>query len=358
MGLYVRGRKMWWMSYTVHGVPHYESCHTHNRREAERILRTRLGEIAQGRYHPPVTTRSPLLSAWSKEFLETVRDENTRRRYQSSIRNLVSFFPKARVAEISPRDIETFKQSRLASGAGPATVNRDLAVLRRMLKIAAQQRFIGETPFTSVEFLEERKYRRQPHVLTFDQQNKILSVAPPRIRLLVVLGTETGMRTGEMLSLRWKDVDTENDVIHVRRSKTLAGIRAVPISGYCKAELLRWRNLLGPEFSEWIFPNLSNKRHPLQGGRRSWVSALKKAGIPYFPIYNLRHTFASRLSAAGASPITVAQMLGHSSTGIVMTYAKAIDEARRDAIRKLEEFRQLHTSGALSIGDTQANQIN
>jgi integrase len=94
-------------------------------------------------------------------------------------------------------------------------------------------------------------------------------------------------------------------------------------------------SLTGPEFSEHVFPNLDNTRHPLQGGRRSWVSALTKGGIPYFPWYNLRHTFASRLA-----PLIVAQMLGHSSAGIVTTYAKAIDEARREAICKLEEFRE------------------
>jgi len=69
------------------------------------------------------------------------------------------------------------------------------------------------------------------------------------------------------------------------------------------------------------------------------VSALKKAEIPYFPIYNLRHTFANRLNAAGVSPLTTAQMMGHSGTGILQTYAKAIDEFRQDAIRKLESFR-------------------
>ena len=70
------------------------------------------------------------------------------------------------------------------------------------------------------------------------------------------------------------------------------------------------------------------------------MSALKKAEIPFFPIYNLRHTFASRLEAAGCSDTLLAQMLGHSSTSILQTYAKAIDGYRRDAIRKLEVHRQ------------------
>lgn len=78
----------------------------------------------------------------------------------------------------------------------------------------------------------------------------------------------------------------------------------------CKTELLRWRSMFGPD-----------------------------AGIDHFWIYNLRHTFASRLSAAGVSDLFVAQMIRHNSPGILQKYSKAIDEYRRDAVRKLEGMR-------------------
>jgi integrase len=132
-----------------------------------------------------------------------------------------------------------------------------------------------------------------------------------------------------------------HDVIQVGRSKTLAGMRAVPISAPYKAGLLRWRNLIGPEFSEWVFPNFANRRHPLQrGGRKTWANTLKKAGLPFFPIYYLRHTFASRLTSAGVSPLTIAQMLGHSSTQIVPRYAQVMDQNRLDAMKKLEQLKK------------------
>jgi integrase len=163
------------------------------------------------------------------------------------------------------------------------------------------------------------------------------------------------MRTGEMLGLRWKDIDFLNNVIQVGRSKTSAGIRAVPISPHCRTELLRWRSLIGPEFSEWVFPNFDNRRHRLQnGGRKAWANTLKKAGLPFFPIYYLRHTFASRLTTAGVSPLTIAQMLGHSSTQIVPRYAQVMDENRLDAIKKLEELRQTAMS-AQSVPESQAD---
>jgi integrase len=340
VGLYRRNNRFWWISYTVAGRQVFESSHSLNKRVAKRLLAVRQAEIAEGRFRF-VKSNPPRLEEWAAEFLDSIPHANTKRRYASSIANLLAFFRTARVSQITPDRVEAFKKARLKARVKSATVNRDLAVLRRMLKLAARQRLIAQSPFEEVEFLEERKHRRQPHILTFEEQERVLAVAPPRLRVLIVLLTETGLRVNkEALSLKWTDVELVNSVIHVRQSKTPAGVRSVPLSELCKAELQRWRSLTGPEFSEHVFPNLENTRHPLQGGRRSWVSALRKAGIEYFPVYNLRHTFASRLAAAGASPLTVAQMLGHASAGIVMTYAKAIDEVRRDAIRKLEALRE------------------
>jgi integrase len=70
------------------------------------------------------------------------------------------------------------------------------------------------------------------------------------------------------------------------------------------------------------------------------AKALQDAGLGYFVLYHLRHTHSSRLSAAGVSDLFVAQMIGHSSPSILQRYSKAIDEYRRDAIRKLEHLRE------------------
>ena len=114
----------------------------------------------------------------------------------------------------------------------------------------------------------------------------------------------------------------------------------------CKTELLRWRDLIGPEFSAYVFPNFRTPNRPLKDIRRTWAKALKDAKLDYFWIYNLRHTFASRLSAAGLADLFVAQMMGHSTPSILQTYAKVIDEYRRDAIQKLESLGAAHTPQA------------
>jgi integrase len=146
----------------------------------------------------------------------------------------------------------------------------------------------------------------------------------------------------EALALMCDAINFHDDSVRVRESKTRAGIRNVPLTARCKTELLRWRKLLGPEFSPFVFPNMWAPSRPRNDIRHAWAKALKEAGLDYFWIYNLRHTFASRLSAAGVSDLFVAQMIGHNSPGILQKYSKAIDEYRRDAVRKLEEMRAVH----------------
>jgi integrase len=148
----------------------------------------------------------------------------------------------------------------------------------------------------------------------------------------------------EALSLRWEDIDFESSQLLVVESKTIAGRRTVPLSELCKLELVRWRNLVGSEYSPYVFPNLDRPAHHILCVRKTWSTALRVASVPYFPIYYLRATFASRLSAVGVPDTFVAQMLGHSSTNTLPSYAKATDEFRRNAIRRLDEMRRTKAS--------------
>jgi integrase len=334
-----RGSHQWQMGVSVGGRQICRSAHTTNKRKAKGLLAQWETEVFEGRFHL-IKTNAPTFEEWAAQFLQTIPNLKTRSRYVSSVNNMKPRFGKLRLSQITSDRIEDFKEERLAAGVGPATVNRDLAVLRRMLRIAERKRFIAQSPFAEVELLEERSIRRKPHIATYDEEERILTVADPHIRALAVLILETGLRSNrEALVLKWEDIDFVSDTIRVRESKTAAGIRNVPVSGRCKAELLAWRQRLGPEFSPYVFPNMRNPEQPLKDIRGSWATALRAAKIEYFWIYNLRHTFASRLSAAGVSDLFVAQMIGHSSPSIVQTYAKAIDEHKRDAMRKLESLR-------------------
>jgi integrase len=340
MGLYRRGH-VWWMSFTVGGKPHCETTGTTNKRLAKKIWDRRYVEIIEGRYRLP-NANTPRLESFAQQFLASVVHPNTKKRYTSSVGNLLEYFGDPPLAQITSEGIDEFKMARLGSEVRSATVNRDLAVLRRMLKIAERRRLITASVFREVEMLEERKQRRQPHILTFEEEKQLLASAPAHIRALVVLIVETGLRSGrEALALKWKDVDFVNKEIQILQSKSVAGIRNVPMSKPCKTELLTWRELRGPAFSEYVFPNPQRPETHLVDVRVAWTKAVQDAGIERFWIYDLRHTFASRITAAGVSHIFAAQLMGHSSPNILHTYAKAISDFRRSAITKLENFREM-----------------
>ena len=94
-----------------------------------------------------------------------------------------------------------------------------------------------------IEMLEERKARRQPHILTFEEEARLLGSAPDHIRLLSILILGTGLRSrSEALALKWDDINFSDLTIMVRASKTFAGIRSVPLPDRCKEELLNWKS--------------------------------------------------------------------------------------------------------------------
>jgi integrase len=151
---------------------------------------------------------------------------------------------------------------------------------------------------------------------------------------------------GLSIAIKHNETNTSNARLRITARRAYIG-GITPRGGNtdrCKTELLRWRSRFGPEFSFYVFPNMQDPSKPMKDLRRSWAKALKDAGIKFFWCYDLRHSLASRLTQAGVSPVFVAQIIGHSSTSILSTYARAIDEYRRDAIHKLETLRGDHVS--------------
>jgi len=337
------------MAYVVDGKQHCESTGTTNKRLAEKILNLRIAEIIEGKYRLP-KSNPPKLNEWASQFLDTISHQNTKRTYKSCINTLNKFFGPVPLSQIGTSRIEEFKVVRTKAGAGPAIINRNLAVLRRMLRLAARQRLIARSPFAEaeVDFLNERSVRRQATVLSFGEQRRLEAVAPPHLRTLIALLTETGLRVRkEALVLKWQDVDLVEGVLYVRLSKTPAGQRVMPMSKHCLMAMREWISMTGPKFSPYVFANPNNPSVHLKSVRKTWERALKTAKLKHRPIYDLRATFASRLSAAGEPDNFVAGMLGHSSTtsiSILPTYAKVVDEFLRGAIQKLETLRNSHSS--------------
>lgn len=245
------------------------------------------------------------------------------------------------LSDVTETRIEAYKQSQLGAGVRAAGVNRNLSLLRLVLKKARRERYIAQNPLNDSElFMNERKERLQAKPFSLEEEQKLLAVAKGYLRPLILLLVDGGLRVGkEALPLRWSDLvlDDENPVVRIRASKTAAGIRSIPLTARLRTELVHWRQLTGPTVSQFVFFYPNNPSKHLLAVRKTWARALKEAGVEPRRIYDLRSTFATRLNAAGVPHVFIEQLMGHAG-GLAQTYAKANEEFRREAIDKLEAF--------------------
>ncbi len=334
--------RIWWMAYTANGRHRCESTGTSNRRLAQMILDARRAEVLEGRLPRVVRSHAPTLKSYISEYLESRTDlhRNTRTRYGGSKRFLEDFFGTTRVPDITDALIEDYKAMRIRRGTGPTGVNRDLSLLRLVLKQARREGHIAQNPLGDRDhFLNERKERLQARPFTLDEEQRLLSVVNGYLRPLLILLLDTGLRpNAEALPLKWRDVDFERGMITVIASKTAAGLRTVPMTSRLKTELLHWKRLTGPKNSEFIFFYPRNPAKHLQHVPKTWVRALKDAKVSKRRLYDCRSTFCSRMYAAGIQPVLIELLMGHADSGLVHTYAKADDDFKRDAAAKLEAF--------------------
>jgi len=147
--------------------------------------------------------------------------DSARTRYGVSRRCLEDYFAAARLPDVTDARIEDYKTARLRGGTGPVGVNRDLSLLRLVLKQAKKERYIAQSPLDTREhFLNERKERLQARPFTLDEEQRLLSVAKGYLRPLILLLLDTGLRpNAEALPLKWRDVDFERGMVTVIASK-------------------------------------------------------------------------------------------------------------------------------------------
>lgn len=212
-----------------------------------------------------------------------------------------------------------------------ASVNREFAILRAMLRIAVRQKWLNRSPFDdgpSLVVMSAEKPRDR--VLSQDEELRILTRIdddPQRahLRPLFIALVDTGCRKNELLKLRWSDVDLVelSFTVAAENSKTRRS-RAVPISERLAAE---WKLMqVGASSDGLVYGGLKDVK-------RSFATACKKAGVAGLRLHDLRHTAGTRLAASGLELSLVARILGHSDIRTSYRYvnsgSEVVDAARR-----------------------------
>ena len=340
-GIYKRG-KIYWMAYTWQGRQYFESTHLSDIDDAEALLHEKKREIKAGRV-PTKQSLTPTVNELLNSYIMQIEHPATQKRYRLSQRALSPHCGTCHIDKVDALTFDRFKEFRIRQGVSPAGVNRDLALSRAAFNFAVERRILLHSPLDGVKLFNEEKRRKSPRTISFAEERRIQMCCDVRLGTIVNTLLDTGMRIGiEALRLKWADIDFEESTITVVQSKSAAGRRVLPMTTFVKSELQKWRTVTNG-ISEYVFFNQQEPRTHIRSVKTAWYHALKLAGIPRFPIYQCRASFATRLAAAGVSDTIIDQLLGHSRRDVLRFYTARVPEYLRDAISLLERFRSLKT---------------
>lgn len=254
------------------------------------------------------------------------------------------FFNSKPLRSISYADLWRYKLQRLRTptkrkdGARAiASVHRELALLRRMFNVAVREQWLLKNPFNLGESLispaDERKRER---ILTREEETNLLNACgQPKCKHLgaiIICALDTGMRQGEILKLKWADVDFEAGLITVRafNTKTMKE-RTVAITTRLKLELERMWEASAKDLEASIFGISDNVKH-------AFSTVRDKAGLSDVRFHDLRHTHASRLDDLGFSLAKIASQLGHSQLQTTLRYVNRDKAAVLQVANALDAF--------------------
>jgi len=334
-----------------------ESTGATDRQEAERFLRDRLDARDEGRLSTVLRSKLLTFGQWADWFLERrskppFRSEGNHQQNLNAMKFLRPVFGEVALSDLTAEAIEDYLAERLRSGrrvrtkfglqlrgtVKPATVHQEFRILSHMLNVAVKQKRLSDNPCRAVEFpVSVAKSTRKPHYMAASEQAKIEFAAPNYLRNVVVIIAEMGLRyKKELLSMQKGQVDLENGIVHIADSKTVNGIGDMPMTPEAREAFLR--QIEETPGCEYLFPSPKRtaSKPYLTNLRKAWEITLKKAGLPHFALYEVRHTFATRLSAGGVADHVVTQMLRQGDAEVFKLYSQAKLGMMREALAKLD----------------------
>jgi integrase len=317
--------------------------------EAERSKVSTLGAFIDDRYGP-----------WALEHL---------RRGDVAVARLKADFEKWLGEPLSTFNswrIESWRRDRLKAGTKPVTLNRQVDTLRSCLRKAVEWNIIEKHPLQGlkrlkvddderVRFLSAEEEKRLRAALEkretdirgardrfnewrAERNKKALPKRPDgyvdHVRPLVLVALNTGLRRGELFSLKWADIDADASMLTVRAAAAKSGdSRRVPLNAEAQEVLQAWRKQRRPKDDDLVFPGADGAR--LTRMNKSWATVCKLAKITNFRLHDTRHHFASRLVQLGTDLNVVRELMGHADLKMTLRYGHLAPDNLKSAVAKL-----------------------
>jgi len=330
MGVYRKG-KYWYIDYYFRGRRKRRKIGP-SKKLAEQVLKDVQVKLAKGEYLGVYEQKKIPFEEYAQKYLEFCKANKASstyiRRDRWSVAHLTNFFTGKYLFEINARMADEYKAKRLEKVA-PATVNREVACLKHMYTKAIEWDYATANPVKSVKLLKEPPGRLR--YLNPDEARKLIEACQGYLRSIIITALNTGMRKGEILSLRWADVDLENRKITVKKPKNNE-IRVIPINQTLYQELAK---LSEQPNGAYVFSNEDGET--FGDIKKGFLTALKRAGIEDFRFHDLRHTFGSHLVMQRIDLKTVQQVMGHKEITTTMRYSHLSPEYVQEAIGRLDK---------------------
>ena len=356
------------------GEPKRISRYAATQEEAVKLLH----EVSFIRDTSPKNFQSITLGEWLDMCLEVYMrpslKQSTYLSYESYVRvHLKPALGDIQLRDLSPRLLQHYYNYKAESeGLSPKTIVNINLFLHKALSYAVTEGYIPSNPAASINL--SRGEKPQIEILTRDEQARLIRASyQHRYGVFIRLVLFTGLRLGELLGLRWEDLDMQSSLLHVRRTlnrlnkvkkpttpgeptteiviqppKSQNSIRSIPLLSAVIQDLMNWRNIqrndqatAGDQYrdSGMIVTNPYGGFIEPRTFKDQYDQILALAGLRHFTFHALRHTFASRAMEQGMDAKTLSVLLGHASVSFTMdTYAHVLTDYKRESMALMEDL--------------------
>lgn len=361
MGVFKRWRKAkdgsktayWYIRYSVDGNEKWESAGKVGevtKAVAQRKLEDKKRKIRRGLYE--YEDSNVTLETLEEDYIKHVKDTTklrTWKKREQQLRTLKAFFKDKKLPQITPKDIEDFKSSRLQT-IRPASVNRELATLRHVINLAKRwKRFYGENPVSISGLLREDNQRDR--VLSIEEEENLLAHSADHLKPILITALNSGLRRGEILSLRWNNVDFDNNLFIITATNNKSKkTKRVPVNSLLRKMLSELWLKAKPSEEDLSNPSHDAKKNkfvflgddlkPIKDIKTAYLNACRRAGIKGLRFHDLRHTAGTRMLESGVGIVAISEILGHSSIELTRKRYLHPGDSLRDAVEKLANFNE------------------
>jgi len=329
---FLRG-KIWWIFYSHRGKPYRESSNSIKEADAKKLLKRRLAEVNAGKFIP---NENKISFEELKQDLFNDYRVNARRSLKTInyyLEHLGAYFGFDKTVDITPDRVRAYQAHRLGEKASNATVNREVAILGRMLSLAYNAGKLSRKP--RFQMLIENNTRQG--FLDHAEFVALLGNLPDYLKPIVEFLYLSGWRKGEAQKLIWRDVDLNGKVIRLRieNSKNKEA-RVLPLTGRL-LQLIQDQNRVRRLDCAHVFRNGAK---PVGDFRKAWKSACEAAGLQGVIVHDLRRCAARNLSRSGVPEAVAMEITGHKTRSMYRRYRIVDERDLLEAGERLDSYLQ------------------